>query len=137
MELKEDKNTKEKVIGRAYALAIENFSNGELEKIMTTHISDGAEIISDKWSGYNPSKTKFNPTFPTLFSKMIFFMFLSCKKIKKQTVFSKIEFLNRRIKKGNQNKINAKVFLVGKSKKFVRVGKASFMLFFKLATIKK
>ena len=62
MELKEDKHTKEKVIGRAYALDIENFSSAELERIMTIHVSENAEIITDKWSGYHPSKSKFNIT---------------------------------------------------------------------------
>jgi hypothetical protein len=30
--------------------------------VMTTHVSEDAEIFTDKWLGYNPSKTKFNIT---------------------------------------------------------------------------
>lgn len=48
-------NGKKKLqMGRAYALTIENYSSKELQKLFDKHISSGASIITDKWSGYKP-----------------------------------------------------------------------------------
>lgn len=62
MELKTDKKTKKEVVGRAYALSIENFSNEELKRILEASVSKKSQIISDKWSGYIPSKNEYNIT---------------------------------------------------------------------------
>jgi len=62
MELKTDKKTQKDVIGRAYALPIENYSNTELKRILEEHVSKDAQITTDKWSGYTPSKEAFNIT---------------------------------------------------------------------------
>jgi len=62
MELKIDKKTKKDVIGRAYAITIENYSNVELKRILEDHVSKDAQITTDKWSGYIPSKKEYNIT---------------------------------------------------------------------------
>ena len=62
IELKTDKKTKKGIIGRAYALSIENFSNLELKRILEDHVSKNALITTDKQSGYIPSKENYNIT---------------------------------------------------------------------------
>ncbi|MGB1247551.1 MAG: IS1595 family transposase [Chitinophagales bacterium] len=47
-------------IGRAYGLSIENFSNEELDVIFQKYICPNSEVITDKWSGYLPSKKTHN-----------------------------------------------------------------------------
>ena len=62
MELVERENDEKAIIGRAYAISIENFSNTELKRILEKHVSEKSEIITDKWTGYSPSKEKYNIT---------------------------------------------------------------------------
>ena len=45
--------------GRAYAKVIEDFSCKSLTPIFETHINPSAYIVTDKWSGYKPLKSKF------------------------------------------------------------------------------
>ena len=45
--------------GRAYAEVIEDFSCKSLTPIFETHINPSAYIVTDKWSGYQPLKSKF------------------------------------------------------------------------------
>lgn len=46
-------------VGRAYAEVIENSSAKELGGFLEKYVSKDAEIITDKWRGYLPLKTKF------------------------------------------------------------------------------
>lgn len=49
-------------IGRAYAIAIEDFSNDQLKRVLEQHVSKEANITTDKWSGYLPSKENYKIT---------------------------------------------------------------------------
>jgi len=48
------KSKKKLLMGRAYALSIENYSSRELQKLFDKHISSKAKIETDGWSGYKP-----------------------------------------------------------------------------------
>ncbi len=48
------KSKKKLLMGRAYALSIENYSSSELQKLFDKHISSKAKIETDGWSGYKP-----------------------------------------------------------------------------------
>ena len=48
------KSKKKLIMGRAYALSIENYSSSELQKLFDKHISADAKIETDGWSGYKP-----------------------------------------------------------------------------------
>lgn len=54
MELVKGKKKDELLIGRAYAVPIEDYSNVELRKIFDNHIAKTAHVTTDKWSGYLP-----------------------------------------------------------------------------------
>ncbi len=55
-----EKTKEENGIKKAYALKIENASSEELEKIFEKHITQEANINTDKWAGYNPCKKLWN-----------------------------------------------------------------------------
>jgi hypothetical protein len=46
-------------VGRAYAELIENSSAKELGNFLTKYVSQDAELVTDKWSGYTPLKKEF------------------------------------------------------------------------------
>ena len=60
MELVPGKKKDELLIGRAYALPIEDYSNTELRKIFDEHISKSAKVTTDKWKGYLPIGKDYN-----------------------------------------------------------------------------
>ncbi|KAI3379529.1 hypothetical protein SNEBB_007895, partial [Seison nebaliae] len=60
VEIREGKKKDQKVMGRAYAMPIENFSNSELKKIFETHIDKDALVKTDKWRGYFKQKETYN-----------------------------------------------------------------------------
>ena len=60
VEIRKGKKKDKKVIGRAYALPIDNFSNEELKKIFDTHIDKDAIVKTDKWRGYFKQKETYN-----------------------------------------------------------------------------
>jgi len=60
MELVKGKKKDELLIGRAYALPIENYSSTELQKIFDQHIAQSAKVTTDKWRGYLPIKKDYN-----------------------------------------------------------------------------
>jgi transposase-like protein len=60
VEIREDKKKGKKVMGRAYALPIDNFSNDELKSIFEKHIDRDALVKTDKWRGYNKQKETYN-----------------------------------------------------------------------------
>lgn len=47
-------------IRRMYTLQIDNYSSKELRKIFDKHISNSANILTDKWKGYRPLKKDYN-----------------------------------------------------------------------------
>ena len=47
-------------MGRAYGVGIVDYSAKELEKIFDKHISIGAAITTDGWTGYMPLQNKWN-----------------------------------------------------------------------------
>jgi transposase-like protein len=49
-------------VKRMYALKIDNYSAKELNKIFEQHISEHAEVSTDKWRGYRPLSEKYNIT---------------------------------------------------------------------------
>jgi transposase-like protein len=58
VEIVQDKSGKE-TMGRGYAVSIEDYSNKELGKIFEKHIDKGAQIVTDKWSGYQPLQKEY------------------------------------------------------------------------------
>lgn len=54
--------SKEEHVKRMYALQIDNYSSKELQKIFTAHISEEAEVLTDKWKGYRPLMKEYNIT---------------------------------------------------------------------------
>ena len=57
VELTEDGKVK-----RIYSMKIENYSSKELKKIFNKHISNEAEITTDKWKGYRPLMKDYDIT---------------------------------------------------------------------------
>lgn len=51
-----------KGITRAYCEKIKDFSSTELSKIFTRHISKGAQVTTDEWTGYLPIMKDWNIT---------------------------------------------------------------------------
>ena len=47
-------------VKRAYFKRIENYSSTELNKVFEGHISDKANINTDKWTGYVPLREQYN-----------------------------------------------------------------------------
>lgn len=47
-------------IGRAYCKVIENYSSEEISSLFHSHISDDANVTTDKWSGYSPLKKDYS-----------------------------------------------------------------------------
>ncbi|AJA70705.1 MULTISPECIES: IS1595-like element ISMyr1 family transposase [Myroides] len=54
-------NTQSKV-KRAYVKCIDDYSAKSLTTIFEQHISQDANVVTDKWRGYNPLKKKYNIT---------------------------------------------------------------------------
>ncbi len=54
--------TDEGKVKRMYSLSIDNFSTKELKKIFDKHIDKKAQVITDKWKGYNPLKKDYSIT---------------------------------------------------------------------------
>lgn len=54
VEIVNDKKTGKQLMGRAYAISIQNYSHQELGKIFEKHISKEANVVTDKWTGYIP-----------------------------------------------------------------------------------
>jgi len=46
-------------VGRAYAQIIENGSSASFLPFFEAHISKGAEVITDEWTGYSPLKKEY------------------------------------------------------------------------------
>lgn len=53
---------KVKGVKRVYFKSIENYSSKELNKIFISHISESADVITDKWTGYKPLKENYKIT---------------------------------------------------------------------------
>ena len=49
-------------VKRMYSLKIDNFSAKELKKIFDKHISEKANVTTDKWKGYIPLMSEYNIT---------------------------------------------------------------------------
>ena len=49
-------------VKRAYFKRIDNYSSKELSKIFVSHISNQANVTTDKWRGYHPLKKDYNIT---------------------------------------------------------------------------
>ena len=43
-----------------YAMRIDNYSAKELQVIFDKHISNTAEVLTDKWKGYRPLQDEYN-----------------------------------------------------------------------------
>lgn len=52
--------TDEGKVKRMYAIRIDNYSAKELKQIFKKHISNSAEITTDKWKGYRPLQKEYN-----------------------------------------------------------------------------
>ena len=52
--------TDEGKIKRMYAMRIDNYSAKELQVIFDKHISNTAEVLTDKWKGYRPLQDEYN-----------------------------------------------------------------------------
>ena len=49
-------------VKRMYSLNIDNYSAKELEKVFEKHISEDANVVTDKWKGYRPLMKRYNIT---------------------------------------------------------------------------
>lgn len=60
VEVLKKKGSSKLLMGKAYAVCIEDFSSQEIGKIFKGHISPKAKVKTDCWSGYVPLKKDFN-----------------------------------------------------------------------------
>lgn len=54
--------TEEGKVKRMYSINIENYSAKELKKIFEKHISNDANVVTDKWKGYSPLMKQYDIT---------------------------------------------------------------------------